>query len=92
MADDKSLKICGKFKATVNKARKLDHYTIPKVEDLFATLSYSFAGSLDYLTLLIREGWKTYGEVFIRPSQVELQFTVPLPLPHVFFRNRAIFS
>ena len=67
-ADGKSLKICGNFKVSVNKAWKLDHYTIPKVEDLFATLSYSFVGSLDYLTLLIREGRKTYGEVFIRSS------------------------
>ena len=38
-ADSKSLRICGDFKVTVNKASKLDRYPIPKVEDLFATLS-----------------------------------------------------
>jgi len=34
-----ALRICGDFKATVNKASKLDRYPIPKVEDLFAALS-----------------------------------------------------
>ena len=45
-ADGKSLRICGDFKVTVNKASKLDRYPIPKVEDLFATLSHgsSFTG------------------------------------------------
>ena len=33
------MRICGDFKVTVNKASKLDRYPIPKVEDLFATLS-----------------------------------------------------
>ena len=39
-ADGKSLRICGDFKVTVNKASKLDRYLIPKIEDLFATLSH----------------------------------------------------
>ena len=34
-----SVRICGDFKQTVNKASRVDHYPLPKVEDLFATLS-----------------------------------------------------
>ena len=36
--DRKSIRICGDFKLTINQASKLDHYPIPKVEDLLATL------------------------------------------------------
>ena len=36
--DDKSIRICGDYKVTVNQAAKLDNYPIPKAEDLFATL------------------------------------------------------
>ena len=38
-ADKSSVRICGDFKATVNQVSKLDRYPIPKIEDLFATLS-----------------------------------------------------
>ena len=38
-ADQKSVRICGDFKLTVNKASPLDKYPIPKVEDLFARLA-----------------------------------------------------
>ena len=38
-ADKSSVRICGDFKLTVNQASKLDHYPIPKVEDLFASLA-----------------------------------------------------
>ena len=34
-----SVRICGDYKLTVNRACKLDNYPIPRVEDLFATLS-----------------------------------------------------
>ena len=34
-----SLRICGDFKLTVNPVIKLDHYPIPKIEDLFTKLS-----------------------------------------------------
>lgn len=37
--EDKSIRICGDYKITVNQAAKLDNYPIPKAEDLFATLS-----------------------------------------------------
>lgn len=29
----------GNYKVTVNKRAKLDHYPIPRIEDLFASLS-----------------------------------------------------
>ena len=35
---DKSLRICGDYKVTVNKVCQLDNYPIPKTEDLFVTL------------------------------------------------------
>ena len=37
--EDKSIRVCGDYKATVNQAAKLDNYPIPKAEDLFATLN-----------------------------------------------------
>ena len=33
------MRICGDFKQTVNRAAKLDRYSIPKIEDLFASLT-----------------------------------------------------
>ena len=39
MKRDGTVRLCGDFKLTVNKASKLDHYPIPKVEDLFAKLA-----------------------------------------------------
>ena len=38
-SDKKSVRICGDFRLTVNRATKLDRYPIPKVEDLFAKLA-----------------------------------------------------
>ena len=38
-SDKKTVRICGDFKLTVNQASKLDHYPIPKIEDLFAQLA-----------------------------------------------------
>ncbi len=35
---DKSVRICGGFRVTVNPVSKLDAYPIPKVEDLFTKL------------------------------------------------------
>jgi len=37
--DKKSVRICGDFKRTVNQASKVDRYPIPKIEDLFTSLS-----------------------------------------------------
>ena len=39
MKSDGSVRICGDYKLTVNKAAKLDAYPIPRVEDLFAKLA-----------------------------------------------------
>ena len=38
-ADQKSVRICGDFKQTVNKASPIDKYPIPKIEDLFAKMA-----------------------------------------------------
>lgn len=38
-SDKKSVRICGDFKLTVNRASKLDRPPIPKVEDLFSKLA-----------------------------------------------------
>ena len=35
---DESVPICGDYKCTVNQVSKLDNYSIPKTEDLLATL------------------------------------------------------
>ena len=35
---DRSVRICGDYKGTVNQVSKLDNYPIPKTEDLLATL------------------------------------------------------
>ena len=39
LKSDRSVRICGDFKQTVNKASSVDRYPLPKGEDLFATLS-----------------------------------------------------
>ena len=39
MKKDKTIRICGDFRVTINHASKLDQYPIPKVEDLFSQLS-----------------------------------------------------
>ena len=39
MKADKSIRICGDFKLTVNRVSKLDRYPIPKIEDLFTKLT-----------------------------------------------------
>ena len=38
-ADRQSVRICGDFKQTVNKASPLDKYPIPKIEDLFSQMA-----------------------------------------------------
>ena len=38
-SDKESVRICGDYKLTVNVASKLKQYSIPRVEDLFATVA-----------------------------------------------------
>ena len=38
LKSDRSVRICGDFKVTVNPLAKLDRYPIPRIEDLLATL------------------------------------------------------
>ena len=38
MKADKSVRLCGDYKLTVNQVAKLDRYPIPKIEDLYAQL------------------------------------------------------
>ena len=37
--EDGTVRICGDYKLTVNQASKLESYSVPRVEDLFASLS-----------------------------------------------------
>ena len=39
MKPDRSIRICGDFKCTVNRVSKIDRYPIPKIDDLFSKLS-----------------------------------------------------
>ena len=41
--DKKSIRICGDYKLTANKASRLEQYPIPKVEDLFSSLTGGIA-------------------------------------------------
>ena len=38
-SDSKSVRVCGDFRMTVNPVSRLNRYSLPKVEDLFATLA-----------------------------------------------------
>ena len=65
MKSDKSIRICGDFKQTINKVSKLEHYPIPKINDLFATLSGGTSFSkLDlsqaYQQLVLNDEFKQY--------------------------------
>ena len=64
-ADGHSIRICGDYKTTVNRAAKLDKYPIPRIEDLYAQLSGGKTFSkLDmsqaYLQLPLDEASKEY--------------------------------
>ena len=39
MKPDGKVRVCGDYKVTVNRAAKVDKYPIPKIEDLFNSLS-----------------------------------------------------
>ena len=48
--DKKSVRICGNYKLTANKASRVKHYPLPKVDDLFATLVW--------LCLVYKDGYE----------------------------------
>ena len=52
--DRKSIRICGDYKLTVNRASKLEQYPIPKVEDLFSTL----AGGITFTKLDMSQAYQ----------------------------------
>ena len=76
--DRKSVRLCGDFKQTINPVSKLDRYPLPKIEDLFATLSggKSFTKldlSQAYQQLTLDEASKKF--VIINTPQGLFQYT-----------------
>ena len=59
--------ICGDFKVTVNPARKIDQYPLPKVEDL-SNLDLSQA----YLTLICHKPISSYNSILKPDSTAPL--------------------
>ena len=51
---DGSIRICGDYKITINRAAKPDMYPLPRVEDLFATL----AGGKSFTKLDLAEAYQ----------------------------------
>ena len=64
-SDKKSVRICGDFKRTVNQASKVDKYPIPKIEDLFSSLS----GGKSFSTLDMSQA---YQQVILDESSKKL--------------------
>ena len=89
-SDKRSVRVCGDFKQTVNPVSKLDRYPIPRVKDLFATLSKrkyftKLELSQAYLQLPLDEQSKKY--VVIIPTKafsVIPGFLTVLPQPLVY--------
>ena len=52
--DHKSIRICGNYNLTANKASRLEQYPLPKVEDLFSTL----AGSITFTKLDMSQAYQ----------------------------------
>ena len=52
--DRKSIRICGDYKLTANKASRLEYYPLPKVEDLFSTL----AGGITFTKLDMSQAYQ----------------------------------
>ena len=70
MKNDKTIRICGDFRVTINQASKLDQYPIPKVEDLFSQLS----------------GGKTFTKLDMSQAYQQLLLDEDSPAPGIFQR------
>ena len=53
-SDKRTVRICGDFKRTVNQVSKVDKYPIPKIEDIFASLS----GGKSFTTLDMSQAYQ----------------------------------
>ncbi|XP_048860098.1 uncharacterized protein K02A2.6-like isoform X1 [Brienomyrus brachyistius] len=61
---DKTVRICGDYKLTVNQVSTLDEYPLPRVEDLFATLAgVSSHATIHYSTLTSRDAHGTQAQI-----------------------------
>ncbi|XP_042372461.1 uncharacterized protein K02A2.6-like [Plectropomus leopardus] len=65
LKEDKTARICGDYKLTVNQVSKLEEYPLPRIEDLFATLAggklfTKLDMSQAYQQLLLDEDSKEY--------------------------------
>ena len=74
--DRKSIRLCGDFMQTVNRVSKLDHYPIPKIEDLLATLK----GGRFFSTLDLQHAYQQL------KSDAESQKYVVINTKHGLFR------
>lgn len=63
--DSRSVRICGDFKVTINPSIRIDHYHLPRVEDVFQAVSKGkWFTVLDlsnaYLQLSVEEEYQKY--------------------------------
>ena len=94
-SDKKTIRLCGDFRMIVNPVAKLDRYLVPRVEDLFATLTqgHFFFTKLDFLHAYQRSLWmKTPRSTSLSTLQ-RAYFDTPASLsayhrPQPFFRER----
>ena len=66
--DRKSIRICCDYKLTTNKALRLEQYPLPKVEDLFSTLS--LAGDITFTKLDMSQA---YQELVLEDDSKEIE-------------------
>lgn len=90
MKPDGSIRICGDFKATINQAIKVDHYPIPRVEELFSKLAggkhfTKLDMSQAYLQLPLEEESKEYVTISTHKGLYRLPFGVSAA-PAIFQR------
>ena len=80
---DQSVRICGDYKLTVNKAARLDTYPIPKLEDLFSRL----AGGAIFTKLDLSQAYAQ-----LKLDEESKQFTVINTHRGLFAYNRLSFG